>query len=121
MEERSLDVLERSLKRLKQLAPMAISPAAQDAIEAEISEVELALDIAFLVAVRLRAAGVVVKPLENATAERLSALTDSIDHTIEEDAIATASFADVKAFVAAASEVRDIIEGAIMPTTARAG
>jgi hypothetical protein len=121
MEERSRQVLERALTRLKQLKPLAASPVAQDAIDAKISELELAIETAEIIGARLRAATVVVKPLDDGTAARLSTLAAALDHTIENDAVATAGFAGVATFIETAMQVRDIIAVATSGTAARAG
>ena len=120
MHERSIDVLTQSLERLKQLAALALSPPVQDRVRAEISTAQVALDTTKIVAVRLRAAEVVVNPPSDETAARLSTLATSIDEAIERDAVLTASFADVREFIQQAQEVHQIIGGAISPAAATA-
>jgi hypothetical protein len=121
MHESSTDVLTQALHRLKKLAAMALSPAAQDEIQAQISTVQLTLDAASIVAARLEAAKVAVKPIEDSDAARLSALGASLDEVIEHGAVLTAGVADVARFVGAASEVHEIIAAAVSPAAAKAG
>src|SRR6266581_1826900 len=83
----SIDVMTKALQRLKEMRPMAAaSPMLQDHIDAEISTLELELRIATIVQTRLQAAGVTVKPLNEADAQRLESLAATIDETIERDA-----------------------------------
>ena len=112
----SIDVITKALQRLKELRRgAAASPLLQDHIDAEISTLELELNISTIVQTRLQAAGVVVKPLSDEDAQRLQRLADKIDETIERDAVVNAGLATVRTFIETARTVRDLVQNSTAP------
>lgn len=107
----SIDVLTKSLQRLKELRPEAAdNPMLQDSIEAEIDTLNLEIRISMIVQTRLQAASVTVKPLSKTKAARLQTLAATIDDTIQKDTIVTATFATISSLVSTATELRDLVK-----------
>ena len=107
----SVDVLVKALQRLKELRPRAAANSMlQDFLEADISTLELEIRIAMIVQTRLQAANITVKQLSATDVQKLESLSSRIDETIERDAVVTASLDTVDAFIATATELRDLVK-----------
>ncbi|MEO8125779.1 MAG: hypothetical protein ABJF23_01095 [Bryobacteraceae bacterium] len=107
----SIDVLSKSLQRLRELRPgAAISPMLQDSLEADISMLELELRISMIAQTRLQAANIKVKQLSAAEVQTLDSLASRIDETIERDAVVNASLGTVEDLIATATELRNLVK-----------
>jgi hypothetical protein len=111
--EYSIDVLKRSLQRLRQLAPQALSAAIEDEIETQIGRTEAELTRAEVVGSRLASTGVSLKQLDDGAAQKLKTLATVMDDTVRRNTIATATFGGVLVVIGAAKDARDVIESAL--------
>jgi len=109
----SIDILRKSLQRLRQLAPQASSAVIGDEIKAQVGKVEAELTRAELIASRLASAGVSLKQLDDRAAQRLKTLDAVLDETVRRNTIAIATFGGVLAVIGAAQDARDVIESAL--------
>ena len=109
----SIDILKKSLQRLRQLAPQALSAVIGYEIQAQAGKVEAELMRAELVASRLASAGLSLKQLDDSAAQRLKNLATVMDETVARNTIARATFGGVLAVIGAAQDARDVIESAL--------
>jgi hypothetical protein len=108
--EHSIQSLRAALRRLQQLAPRTASAEMEDSIEAEIRCVEAELAAAEAVSRHLATPGLSVQPLTRAGAQRLAAAVEALT---KDDAVASASLADVIAVIRAAKVAQDVIRATI--------